>query len=217
MSKKLIVALWTGAALIVSANTAVAATLLSDATTEPRDMTAVWGDIRIDDIVFVQPARGPFDIGSSTGRTAGFTATLSDGFGFGDVTVKPFASLIYAGAHDGPMSDPGSAYAAQDSLAGAIGVQTSALFESAMGPLEALIDLYLAQEMDIDGVRLRTLPGALRRNIRSETVDAANFDFDNALSLRIKGIVPGYFHYETRVRVRSTGLQEISGGIRFRW
>ena len=63
----------------------------------------------------------------------------------------------------------------------------------------------------------KTLHGALSRTLSSETVDPAKFDFENALSFRLKGMVPGYFQYETRVRVRSTGLREVTGAIRFRW
>ena len=49
------------------------------------------------------------------------------------------------------------------------------------------------------------------------SIDYTEFDLDNAISLRMKGIVPGWFHYETRIRVRTTGIREISGRIRFKW
>ena len=56
-----------------------------------------------------------------------------------------------------------------------------------------------------------------RWNIYIEERDVTEFDLDNAISLRMKGIVPGWFHYETRIRVRTTGLRSVTGRIRFKW
>ncbi len=217
MSRTLSATFLASTVLIALANTALSATELWGATTGPRDMTADWFDMSIDDDVFAQPAYGQFGVAPATNQTAGFTALLGGAVTVGELSVQPFSSLTYAGPNDDSIGDRTTLYATQDSLTGAIGLQTSALLKSGLGPLEALIDLYLAHEFDIDGLRLRTLPGALRRNIYAEPADPAKFDLENALSLRLKGMVPGYFQYETRLRVRSTGIQEITGGIRFRW
>lgn len=216
MSRTLIALLWAGTVLIAPVNTALAAAELGDAMTIPRDMTAAWFDIRMDDDVFVQPAHGRFGVEPAPTPTAGFTALLGEAVTIGEFSVTPYSSLIYTRPYDDTFGGPTS-YAAQDSLIGAIGLKTSGRFDTGMGTLETLINLYLAHELDIDGVRFKTLPGALRRNIRFEPVDPEQFDFENALSFRIKGMVPGYFHYETRVRVRSTGLREVTAGIRIRW
>lgn len=217
MSRTLIATFWASSVLIATASTSLAATESRDVTASPQDVTAAWFDIRIDDDVFAQPVYGQFGIDPATNPAAGFTALFGSAVTVGEVSVGPFSSLTYAGPRDDPFDGATTTYAAQDTLTSAIGLQTSALFDSGLGPLEALIDLYLAHEMDIDGVRLRTLPGALKRNIYAEPADPAKFDFENALSFRIKGMMPGYFHYETRVRVRSTGIREVTGAIRFRW
>ena len=217
MSRTLIATFWASTVLIATANTAPTAAELGDVVTNPRDIAAAWFDIGIDDDVFAQSAYGQFGVEPATNPTAGFTALLGEAVIVEEVSVRPFSSLTYSRPYDDTFGGPTSSYAARDSLIGAIGLQTSGRFDTGMGTLETLIDLYLAHELDVDGVRLKTLPGVLRRNIHSEPVDPVKFDFENALSFRIKGTVPGYFQYETRIRVRSTGIREVTGGIRFRW
>lgn len=217
MSRTLFATFWTSAVLMTTATAAALASEPDYATTGSSDMDWAWLEFRIDDDVFAEPAYGRFSIDPATNPAASFTASLGEATTIGAVSIRPFSSLTYAVPDAGSFGGPMSTSAVGESLIGAIGVQTSALFDGDLGPLAALIDLYLAHEMDIDGVRLRTLPGALKRNIRTETADPAQFDFENALSFRIRGMLPGYFQYETRIRVRSSGIREVVGGIRFRW
>lgn len=217
MSRTLIATFWASAVLMTTANTTVLASEPVSTTTGSHDLTAAWLEFRIDDDMFAQPAYGQFGVAPATNPVMSLTASLGETASLGGFSVRPFSSLAYAGPDDDTFASPLVANAVGESLIGAIGVQTSALFDSGLGPLEALIDLYLAHEMDIDGVRLRTMPGSLKRNIHTETANPEEFDFENALSFRIRGMLPGFFQYETRIRVRSTGIQEITGGIRFRW
>ena len=145
-----------------------------------------------------------------------FAASLGTavGFRFDAGTAGAFSNLNYARSIGGGSAGPEFG---DESLTGSVGLQSTARFDTAMGAMEPQFRLSLDHDFDIgDGVG-GPLSDQGRQNIYIEERDVTHFDLDNAISLRMKGIVPGWFHYETRVRVRLSGIREVSGRIRFKW
>ena len=175
-------------------------------TSAPAGMTPTGLDFGFEDDD-VWPALDRFYVESETLPGSGARTTIGGDFRFGDVTAGPFSSLSYA-------PSPGIADSA---WTGAVGLRASTRFDTGIGPLEPELQFSLADDFDIGGGRFEPWRDRDRRDLYVEHFDPAQFDFENALSLRLKGIVPGYFHYETRVRVRLTGIREVTGRIRFKW
>lgn len=98
-------------------------------------------------------------------------------------------------------------------VTGSLGLRSSARIDTGWTVMEPEFRLSLDQDFETGAP-----PSELGRwNIYVEERDVTEFDLDNAISLRMKGIVPGWFHYETRIRVRTTGLRSVTGRIRFKW
>ena len=138
MSRMLVATLWAGTMLMATAGTAHSATEWGDATAVRDDPGAAWLDIGLDDDVFPQPAPGAWNFEPAT-RSAP---------GFGAVSIGPHIGLASTRRFDDPLPVAAFSGDAWDTLTGTIGLRASGLFNSAMGPLEALLDLYLAQEFD---------------------------------------------------------------------
>ena len=145
-----------------------------------------------------------------------FTASLGTAVGlrFDSGTAGAFSNLNYARALGGgsAQSDFGD-----ESLTGSVGLLSTIRVDTAMGAMEPEFRLSLDHDFDIGGRAGGPFSDYDRQNIYIEERDVTHFDLDNAISLRMKGIVPGWFHYETRIRVRRTGIREVSGRIRFKW
>lgn len=133
---------------------------------------------------------------------------------FNTVTAGAFSNLNYARATGDGFAGPETG---DESLTGSVGLQSTLRFDTAMGAVEPQFRLSLDHNFDIDNGVGGPLSDLGRRSIFIEERDVTHFDLDNAISLRMKGIVPGWFHYETRIRVRTTGIREVTGRIRFKW
>lgn len=144
--------------------------------------------------------------------TASLGAAVAMRFDTG--TAGAFTNLNYARSVEEGFTGPESG---DESLTGSVGLQSTMRFDTAVGALEPQFRLSLDHDFDIADGDGGPLSDDGRHNIYIEERDVSHFDLDNAISLRMKGIVPGWFHYETRIRVRRTGIREVSGRIRFKW
>ncbi len=210
MSRELVAA-FCAASVFMGAG--VSASAAGDDAGDPADPTGMtpagldfgYDDYEDDDSPW--PAFDRFYVDSEALPGSGSRTTIGGDFRFGDVTAGPFSSLSHAP----------SIGIADNAWTGAVGLQASTRLDTAIGPLEPQLQFSLADDFDIGGGRFEPWREHDRRNLYVEHFDPAQFDFENALSLRMKGIVPGYFHYETRIRVRMTGIREVTGRIRFKW
>ncbi len=149
-------------------------------------------------------------------REPAFTASLGTAVGlrFDNGTAGAFSNLNYARSVGGGSmpSEFGD-----ESLTGSVGLQSNMRLDTAVGAMEPEFRLSLDHDFGLGDGAGGPLSDFGRQNIFIEERDVTHFDLDNAISLRMKGIVPGWFHYETRVRVRLTGIREVTGRIRFKW
>lgn len=173
---------------------------------------AVVLDLDIDDDVVAPLAYDRYLADSAVRPGPGFTASLGGAAGlrFGAVSAGPFSSLTYTRSFGDGHAGPGPLGTVEESLTGALGLQGSARLETGMGTVDSRIRLSLDRDFDIDDGTAGPVAGSTRRNIYIEEIDATEFDLENAISLRIKGNVPGLFFYETRIRVRRTGIREVT-------
>lgn len=174
---------------------------------DPTGMMPAGFDFGYQDDDDLWPSLDRFYVDSETLPGNGARTTIGGDFRFGDVTAGPFSSLSHTPSRG----------IADSAWTGAVGLRASTRFDTDIGPVEPQLQFSLADDFDFGGGRFEPWRDQDRRNLYYEYVDPAQFDFENALSLRLKGIVPGYFHYETRVRVRLTGIREVTGRIRFKW
>ncbi len=150
---------------------------------------------------------------------AGATASLgaAAGFQFGPVQAGPFSTLTYTGAAGGG-SAIGFRDATEQSLTGSVGLQAMTQLDGALGPSDTQFRLSLDQDLFVERDTVDSALDPWRRNIFVEEVDASEFDFENAIVfLKHRGRVPGWFFYEARVRVRTTGLRAVTGRIWVKW
>lgn len=149
-------------------------------------------------------------------RDAAFTASLGTAVGlrFDNGTAGAFSNLNYARSLGGGSLPSGFG---DQSLTGSVGLQSTMRLDTALGAMEPEFRLSLDHDFGLGDGAGGPLSGHGRQNIFIEERDVTHFDLDNAISLRMKGIVPGWFHYETRIRVRRTGIREVTGRIRFKW
>lgn len=167
-------------------------------------------DLDIHDDVIGLSAPGGYPAGPAAGREAGFTLSLNGGVGVeaGLISAGPIAGLRYTRSPDDGDGDAGSGAADMngESLIGMVGLQALARFNSGAGPISSRLDLSL--EQDFGGGTTAA------RNIAIEEIDATRFRLERAISLRIKGNVRGLFDYETRLRIRRTGIREVTARIK---
>lgn len=171
------------------------------------------------DVGVVEPGHAGFRSRKTGQPGTAVTASLVTAVGMqsDSVSAAAFSDLTYSRipAGDGLGYLPHGGHA--EALTGSIGVQSTAHFDTPMGAMAPQFQLSLDHDFDIGEGFGDPFSGLDRRNIYIEERDATEFDLDNAISLRMKGIVPGWFHYETRIRVRLEGIREVSGRIRFKW
>jgi len=172
-----------------------------------------------DDGFAASPAQGGYPAAFASPSGTGITASLGGavGFQFGEVSAGPFSSLTYSRSFSDGRAEPGRLDTAEEALTGSFGLQTSARFGTGAGAVDSHIRLSLDHDFDIDDGTIGQAAGSARRSIYMEELDATKFDLENAISLRIKGRVPGLFFYETKIRVRMTGISEVNGRIKIKF
>lgn len=227
MSRKLVATICLSIALIAAHGAASAAFEIDEFGLPGEFALAAFGeagaaavlDLKIDDDGVAPPAYDRFIAVSPAHRGTGTSVSLdaSTGSRFGAISAGPFSSLTYTRSFADGHAGPGSPTVGRQSLTGSLGLQGSARIDTGLGAIEPHIRLSLDRDFDIGHGAVGPLSGAARRSIYMEEVDVSEFQLENAISLKIKGRVPGLFFYETRIRVRTTGIREVSGRIKFRW
>lgn len=207
MSKELVAAFCAATVFMGTGVSTSAAGNDGGETSDPTGMMPAGLDFGYEDGDDLWPSLDRFYVDSETLPGSGARTTIGGDFRFGDVTAGPFSSLSHTPSRG----------IADSAWTGAVGLRASTRLDTDIGPIEPQLRFSLADDFDLGGGRFEPWRDQDRRDLYYEYVDPAQFDFENALSLRLKGIVPGYFHYETRIRVRLTGIREVTGRIRFKW
>ena len=116
----------------------------------------------------------------------------------------PSDGFAFAGAH-------GAAVAPRDRgmpATAVVGLRGTGHFDGPLGPVDARLLLSLEQPIETAG-----RPGT-RHNLKIEEIDGTRFRLEHALSLRLRGRLNEFVRYETRVRLRSTGIREVSARLK---
>ncbi|NNG05971.1 MAG: hypothetical protein HKM95_17965 [Inquilinus sp.] len=147
---------------------------------------------------------GPDGFPAMTG--VDLTATVDDTAGIG--TDRLFAGPVVG------FREPGTG---DGSLIGHIGLLTATRLESSIGPVDTQLSVSLEQPLGIVEQAGGDHWNTARRNLSFEEIDATDLRLEHALSLRLRGRVDGLFDYESRIRLRSSGIREVSARIRIKW